>query len=595
LHQADGCAAKQHVELRCYQQECLERIEESASRGVRRQVAVWPTGSGKTVLFSELLRRKFSQRPGIRALVLAHRDELLEQARRKLLTVWPDCGPLLGTVRAEQDDSGARLVVASVQTLSRGPRLERYLEHGLPAVVVTDECHHAPAPSYMRIYDRLSVLPDQDIGDRLHLGVTATPDRADGVGLKCVFDEVVHVLTVGYLIELGFLVPVRGLLVRVDVDLDGVPLKPGGGDFADSGLAKVMGTAEVVEAIARAWVEKGEGRQTIAFTPSVSMAHMLAEALRAHGVAAEALSSASGSLERRRVLERFEKGDIRVLCNCQLLTEGFDVPEVSCILMARPTKSRALYQQCVGRGLRPAPWAGKADCLVLDVVGNSLKHKLVTVATLSGKEPAEEEEAGRGSGAPPAPDGKAEAEGSIALYRGPEKVVGLITGFGWVKLSDDVLALHAASCNAVILVRRSGGKWQAVLKDFEREGSAGWELLAEGPDRGYVFGIAEALAAKLGDPTLLRSDAAWRELPPTEAQVFYVTNEASRRGLKVRLPATRGEAADIITCWKLQNLLSPPTEKQRELLEALGAWDPMLTKKEAQVRIARLLAQKKTG
>ncbi|MGB9804377.1 DEAD/DEAH box helicase, partial [Desulfofundulus sp.] len=436
---------------------------------------------------------------------------------------------------------------------------------------------------YRRIYETLSLLPGQDTGGRLHLGVTATPDRLDKVGLKHVFDEVVHALTIGFMIESGYLVPVRGVLVNVGIDLDGAAVNPETGDFSDSSLARVMESPAVVEAIARAWVEKGENRKTVAFTPSVRMAADLAEALRGMGAAAAFVSGDTPEHERRELLRQFSDGEIRVLANCMVLTEGFDCPDIECVLMARPTKSRALYQQCLGRGLRPAPWAGKADCLVLDVVGNSLKHKLVTVASLEGKEPGTGTETSeRESGDEPKPR-------RVTLYAGTEKVVGLVTGFGWLKMREDLFALYASDRNVAVLVRKKGGIWQALAKDFNVEGMAGVQVLSEGPDRGYVFGAAENFAAAIGDPRLLREDREWRQKPPSEAQIGFLERMAARRGLRDFVsPATRGEASDLITKWRLEELLAPPTERQVYALKRAGLWEPGLTKIEATRRIVRL-------
>lgn len=571
------------MELRDYQKDCLARIRDAECRGVRRQVVVHPTGAGKTVVFASLIREKLAAGSGLRALVLAHRDELIEQACRKLVTVWPESRGLVGVVKAERDDLGARIAVASVQSLCRPARLAAYAEWGLPLVTVTDEAHHSPARSYLRIYEALSLLPGQDIGGRLHLGVTATPDRLDKVGLKHVFEEVVHALTISFLIESGYLVPVRGVLVPVDIDLDQARVDPETGDFTDASLARVVESPEVIEAIAKAWLERGEGRQTVAFTPSVASARMLAEALRSAGVAAAWVSGETPEEERRRTLQRFADGEITVVVNCGVLTEGYDCPEMSCVLVARPTKSRALYQQMVGRGLRLAPWIGKADCLVLDVAGSSLKHKLVTVASLEGKEPGEPasssseegEERGRGR--------------RLTVYTGAEKVVGMITGFGWHKLREDFFALLAPSVNQALGVKRGrDGDWVAFVKDLSREGSASWEIVAKGPDRGYVFGAAEGRAALVGDPRLLREDARWRGLPPSEQQISFLQILAERRGVRdFEPPRTRGEASDLITKWRLEDVLAPPTEGQAALLRRRGLWEPGLTRKEAARRIAR--------
>jgi len=574
------------LDLRHYQQECLEKIGAAKKRGVFRPVVVWPCGAGKTVLFSSLIKNLFEENPRSRSrvLILAHRDELIQQAMDRLFTVWPGSRLLMGVVKAEQNDVGSKITVASVQSLHRPARLDAYMRHGLPDLTVTDEAHHAPASTYLRIYEALSLLPEQDIGGRMHLGVTATPDRLDRIGLKRIFDEVVHALTIGYLIEAGCLVPVRGVLVNVGIDLDGAAVSPETGDFSDFSLARVMESPAIVEAIAKAWVEKGEDRKTVAFVPSVRMSVLLAEALQGMGVAAACVSGETPENERRELLKKFSDGEIKVLANCNVLTEGFDCPDIECVLMARPTKSRALYQQIVGRGLRPAPWAGKADCLVLDVVGNSLKHKLVTVASLEGKEPG-----GEPASAGEESSGRESKPCKLTLYAGEDKIVGMLTGFGWLRLYEDFFALYASDRNVAVLVRRKNDLWQALVKDFSVEGLAGVRVLLEGPDKGYVFGAAENYAAAIGDPRLLREDRAWRQKPPSEAQVQLLERMAARRGLRgFEPPGTRGEASDLITKWRLEELLAVPTERQVYTLKRAGLWEPGLTKVEASRRLARL-------
>ncbi|MGB9825482.1 MAG: hypothetical protein ACPLRU_02305, partial [Desulfofundulus sp.] len=217
-----------------------------------------------------------------------------------------------------------------------------------------------------------------------------------------------------------------------------------------------------------------------------------------------------------------------------------------------------------------------------DVVGNSLKHKLVTVASLEGKEPGTGTETSeRESGDEPKPR-------RVTLYAGTEKVVGLVTGFGWLKMREDLFALYASDRNVAVLVRKKGGIWQALAKDFSVEGMAGVQVLLEGPDRGYVFGAAENFAAAIGDPRLLREDREWRQKPPSEAQIGFLERMAARRGLRDFVsPATRGEASDLITKWRLEELLAPPTERQVYALKRAGLWEPGLTKIEASRRIVR--------
>lgn len=589
------------MELRGYQKTCIERINAAKDRGVFRPVAVLPTGAGKTIIFSSLIKNLFETAPDSRALVLAHRDELIQQAQDKLFTIWPDAQKYTGVVKAERNEVDSKITVASVQSLTRSARLEAYAGHGLPDLVVTDECQHSPAASYINLYRGLSLLPDQDIGGRLHLGVTATPDRLDKLGLNHIYDEVVHAQTINFMIESGYLVPIQGKLVGLDIDLDSVSLNFAGDDFSETSLAKVMVDPRVINAIADAWVEKGENRKTAAFVPSVQIAEDLAEVLRGKGISAESISSYTPEATRKDILRKFSDGEIQFICNVNILTEGWDEPSVDCILMARPTKSRALYQQIVGRGLRPAPWVGKADCLVLDIVGNTVRHKLVTCTSLVGLDPSENtrEETEDAVEADTTPRHQKQ---EIPIYSGVDKVVGMLSGFGWLELKPNVHALYAYSPSraintAVVISPALGGGWRATAKNFNIIGSPGVQVIAEGPDRGYVFGMAEDYALLIGTDVdgLLRDDSDWRRLPPTPKQMELIKKLRSPEEQSRPYPASRGAAADLITQLRLLKMLEPATPRQVYALRKAGLWEPGLTKVEATRLIAQVKNQRWAG
>jgi superfamily II DNA or RNA helicase len=357
------------IALRPYQEEAIEKINDGLTRGVRRQLGVASTGLGKTIVFSSL-----AERMGVRTLILAHRDELISQAVDKMLAVWPDAD--IGVVKAERNETDHHVVVASVQTLARRSRLEQMpVDFGL---VVTDEAHHSMADSYKRIYEYLNITSDSG---PLHLGVTATPDRGDRKGLDSIFDEIIFSYDLLWGIRAGYLSDMRGLRVYLkDVDFTKAKVRRGDYDAGETG--QMLEDADAPAVIADAWLKHAEGRKTIVFTPTVATAEHTAAELVARGVAAEVVSAQTPLEERRLMLKRFAADELDVIANCGVLTEGFDEPSVSCIVMARPTKSRALYTQCVGRGSRRFP--NKQDCLVMDVCGVSDEHSLVTIPSLFG-------------------------------------------------------------------------------------------------------------------------------------------------------------------------------------------------------------------
>ncbi len=338
-------------------------MSEAFGQGHRSALVVLPTGTGKTVVFAELARRTVEQ--GGRVLVLAHRTELLEQAGAKLRSVGIEPGLEQGGSRAAAE----RVVLASVQTL-RGARLARLAQDGFGLIVI-DEAHHATAAGYRAILD---ALPAAKV-----LGVTATPDRLDGEALGKVFATVAARYELRDAIRDGWLSRIEAQRVRVEVDLDRVHTRAG--DFDQRELAAEYMTEQAIRGVVEPLEKVAGDRRTILFSVTVEHAEALALHLnvRAPGTA-RAVSGQTPAAERAEVVARFRRGELRTLVNCALYTEGFDCPEVEVVAIARPTKSRALFAQMVGRGTRLAP--GKDACLVLDFCGNSKRHKLIGPADL---------------------------------------------------------------------------------------------------------------------------------------------------------------------------------------------------------------------
>lgn len=359
--------------LRGYQSEAVEAIEASWESGKRAPLLVMATGLGKTRTFSEVLRRRKSEG---RALVLAHREELLAQASGAIAA---DAGLSVDLERAEdraQVNSlfGSDVVVASVQTL-REARRQRWPRDAF-ATVVIDEAHHAAARTYREIIDHFS-------GARV-LGVTATPDRGDAVGLGAIFDSVAYRYELREAIDDGWLCPIVARQIEC-ADLDISDVKATRGDLSEGELQQAMTVDAVLHQIASPLVREAGDRPTLVFCVGVDQAKALAGALSGYTKAGvEEINGGTPREKRAEILDMYQDGRVQFLVNCMVLTEGFDAPHTSCIAMARPTKSRALYAQCIGRGTRKAE--GKADCLVLDFVGNSGRHTLITpLDVLAGK------------------------------------------------------------------------------------------------------------------------------------------------------------------------------------------------------------------
>lgn len=361
------------VELRPYQLEALAGIDDAFTRA-RSALVVAATGTGKTTTFAEAIRRRHRQGP---ALVIAHRQELIDQAARRIRQ---QTGLVVGIEKAERyAERDSDVVVASVQTLGTADdrRLSSWRRDHFQLLVI-DEAHHAIATSYRRILDWFE-------GAKV-LGVTATPDRADEQAMGQVFEEVAHIYEIGDAIADGYLCRIRAQFVHCEaVDLAGVHTVAG--DLNQGELEMVMSSEAALHQVARPTIELAGERPTVVFTTSVANAHRLAEVFnRYQPESTRAIDGETDDTTRRRTLNDFDQGRFRRIVNVGVLTEGWDCPRVSCVAMGRPTKSRALYAQMAGRGTRVL--AGKDDLLILDFVGNAGKHKLVSASdVLAGKYP----------------------------------------------------------------------------------------------------------------------------------------------------------------------------------------------------------------
>jgi superfamily II DNA or RNA helicase len=347
------------VELRPYQREAIEAVLTARRSGLRRLLVCLPTGAGKTVIFSRL-----AQLANRQVLVLAHREELLQQAREKLQHA---LGPeqVVAIERgAERGDARAKVLVCSIRSLHE-ERLAQVVRGRDVGLVIYDECHHAAADDNRRVLRQLRAF-DPDWNGTL-LGFTATTARGDGKGLDTVFERIVYSQSLPDLIDAGYLAPLRGFRVRTSADL--TRLSAASQDFREEELAEAVDIEERNALVARSIQELARDRRTIAFCVTVNHARNLSRSLNALGVPTGVVHGAMKPDVRAQALADFRAERVQVLCNVAVLTEGFDDPGVSCVAMARPTRSEGLYAQCVGRGTRLAP--GKKDCLILDFVDAS--------------------------------------------------------------------------------------------------------------------------------------------------------------------------------------------------------------------------------
>ncbi|RYG36577.1 DEAD/DEAH box helicase [bacterium] len=532
-------------DVRSYQTQAIQAVLAAMDRGVRRGLIVMPTGCGKTKTFAELIRQ-LSDRPEFEALVIAHRFELLEQGRRAIGEVNPH---LIVSTEAGDDRAteGADVVMAGVQSIGRTTSRLSWLK---PTLIVTDEAHHAAAPSYGTVYERYGVY--DDAATVFHLGVTATPHRLDNKRLSGnggIFEEVLFTYTLREAIAAKFLTDIKGYRIQGGADLTGV--KTTAGDYNLKQLEAAVNTPKEIELAYKAWQEHAEGRKTIVFCTGVDHAKDVAAVFEEHGVSARAVYGDMDRDARAATLRMFTSGQVQVLTSMDVLTEGFDEPSASCVLLIRPTQSWALFTQMVGRGLRL--FAGKSDCVVIDVVGVTQQHAL-------GKAPPPGKERPSLSGLVDLPDidlqGHTLSE-ALDLFEGmdegqqegirrrPTTFRGLVanteavdmlgelstpieaggaTELAWFKVGE---ARYVVACGSSAgednreghLAMDTLGRWWIRLRSSKREEK--FIVRVESDDLPLVFVQADLILSDYwpGIKAIASTKAPWRKLDPSTKQI----------------------------------------------------------------------------
>lgn len=392
------------ITQRQYQNDCRASVA-TEFKEVNSTLVVIPTGCGKTIVFAAVANDMFPRR----TMVLAHRQELIWQAKQKIESVTGLAVEVeMGEFRANQSSGlfgRAHIVVSSIQTHVAGGdgagRMGKFDPMDFSLLII-DEAHHATASSYRRIIDYYRTNPKLKV-----LGVTATPDRVDEIALGQVFETVAYDYEILDAIHDGWLVPIDQQMVHVE-DLDFSNVRSTAGDLNGADLAAIMEQEKNLQGVAGPTMEIIGDRRALVFTASVKHAETLSSIFNRHRAGMSAwVCGKTDKDERNKINADFDSGKIQILCNCGTHTEGYDSPGVEVVIMAKPTKSRSLYAQMIGRSTRPLPGivdgpetpderreaiasSRKPSCLVVDFVGNSGKHKLVTTADILGGKASEE-------------------------------------------------------------------------------------------------------------------------------------------------------------------------------------------------------------
>lgn len=339
------------MKLRPYQVDIIEQTRALMRQGVRAILIQSPTGSGKTALTAEMMRLAVGK--GKRAWFNVHRRELVKQSIRAF-SVIPHGVISSNFLEAKR----LPIQIASIQTL-----VKRYHLYQAPDLIAWDECHHLAAGSWEKIF---KAFPNA-----FHIGLTATPERLDGKGLKKFFTHMIEGPTVAWLIENGYLVPYK-LYAPSGVNVSGVHTQMG--DFVKAELTKIVDRPSITGDAIKHYRKYADGKRAVVFCVSIEHSKHVVSQFLAAGIPAEHVDGETDIEIRDSAIKRFEAGTTKILSNVELFGEGFDLPALECAILLRPTQSLGMYLQQVGRALRTHP--GKTHAVILDHAGNCQRHGL---------------------------------------------------------------------------------------------------------------------------------------------------------------------------------------------------------------------------
>ena len=535
------------MKLRPYQLECLRIIEEKSAAGINQQLVVLPTGAGKTVIFSELIKEK-----NLKTLVIAHRLELLEQAEAKINYAAPfiETGIFCGDRRCHKSQA----TIASIQSAVK--YLDLLKEENYQLLII-DEAHHAAAKSYRTLIKHLGFAKaNNEDKDKLLVGFTATPNRSDGRGLDEVFKEVVYHISIKKLVNRGYLICPEGLHVTVGIDLRKIQKQMG--DFKKEQLQRVMLEENAINVVVSTIATHASDRRGIVFTVNIKHAEILKERIRSLGFSCDTVHSRISKKDRQERLKAFARGEVQFITNPMILTEGFDCPRADCMINAAPTLNRSLYVQKAGRVLRIHP--EKTSALLIDFGYTKKKHALKTAIDLFGdakmRKLMDSRELRPKKSANSEPTdlsalkfGKSEKE----KYNPLDPSESFNSTLPWIGGLDvswrEVFSLEINGMRLFIRKIDDGDQYEVFRYIYESEGhSREFHGIHKKKE---AFELAESLTDR---PTKMRSfsNDSWRADEPTERQLKFLKfllAKSKHSGPYIDLDLsklTKGDAADYI-------------------------------------------------
>jgi superfamily II DNA or RNA helicase len=546
--------------LRDYQKECVEKsVLALGEHG--NTLVVAPTGSGKTIILSAIIKEVLKEHPNYKVLVLAHRNELVTQNREKFLRVCQ--GVTTSIVNGSSKDWSGQVVFAMEQTVTRENNLCNMPKIDL---FVIDEAHHAPAAGYVRIINRAKELNDL----LLLLGVTATPNRGDKVGLGEVFNNYAYQIDLQTLIAFGHLVRPRtyvGISEEAKIARDALKnLKTNNlGEYNENEVAAILDTQAMNEDVVKYWGEYAEDRKTVVFCSTIAHAKNVYNVFNRFGIAAAMITGETTHELRQIIFERMNEGVIQVIINVAVLTEGWDYPPISCVVLLRMTSFQSTMIQMVGRGLRTVdqreyPGLIKTDCVILDFGISSILHgTLEQQINLYPKKPEDNE-------APtktcprcstkvfikerfcPQCGHEFEAQDKDIRYIDEMEEIRMLkmSVFSWHRIQIDKMPGHC-------LLAHGFKTWSCVIKKGEHylticgsNNSKEYDIETQ-----IIYKGDKAVAISKGNDFLYEREseeeawksASWRQYPPSDKQINFISKSNTRYILEEN---TKGAAAAVI-------------------------------------------------